>query len=53
MKLALQFVILYALIFLAAHYLPRHGTTVPTIPAAVMALPVAAFILWRIHKQAN
>jgi MFS superfamily sulfate permease-like transporter len=44
---------LFKLIFLAFHYLPKRGTTVPTIPAAVIALPAAAFLVWKLHKQEN
>jgi len=52
-KRTIQFVVLYVALFLALRYLPRHGTTAPTIPAAVLALPAAAFVMWKIYKQAN
>jgi cytosine/uracil/thiamine/allantoin permease len=50
-KRLLQFILFYVLMFLAFHYLPKRGRTVPTIPAAVMALPAAAFLAWKLHKQ--
>ena len=33
--------------------MPKHGTTVPTIPAAVIALPCSAFVVWKLRKKAR
>lgn len=48
-----QFIAIYALLFLAFRYLPKRGKTIPTVPAAVLAAPGAAFMVWKINRHAN
>lgn len=48
-----QFIAFYVLLFLAFRYLPKRGKTIPTLPAALLAAPGAAFMVWKINKQAN
>ena len=50
-KLALKFVGCWLLLFLLLYYLPRKRTTVPVIPAALLAIPGAVYLTWRISKQ--
>lgn len=50
MKVALRFVVLWLLLFLLLHYVPKHGTSVPVIPAALMAALGGGFLIWRGSK---
>jgi hypothetical protein len=52
-KRVLQFAGLYGVLFLMLRYLPRHDKTVPAIPAAVLALPTAVFVMWKINNPSD
>jgi hypothetical protein len=53
MKVILAFIGSYLLFVAMLYYVPRHGTTVPLKPSALLALPAAAYITWRIFKQSS
>jgi len=48
-----QFVLFYAILFFGIHYLRSHGKSLPIIPAALIALPGAALLVWKFNKEEN
>ena len=50
MKVALKFVVFWLVLFLLLHYVPKHRTSVPVTPAALMAALGAGFLIWRSSK---
>jgi hypothetical protein len=50
-KIVLTFAGSYLIVFLLLVYVPRRGSTVPVTASALLAIPAAIYLSWRISKR--